>query len=118
MPFEKYIDVGFMMSQASFSSTQPDESAVEIPLRILEMAIENDSVSEFSRSQTPHKHCSLIRPIPLGLNIYGERGALSIGLAELKFASISIYGEDIGDKLLLIPLIGGEGVLCVIRHQL
>ncbi len=62
------------------------------------------SREEHEKAQQTSEYCSLISPIELELNLYGEGQALRIGLPELKFASILLHGEDIRDKLVLIPL--------------
>lgn len=62
------------------------------------------SREEHEKAQQISEYCSLISPIELELNLYGEGQALRIGLPELKFASILLHGEDIRDKLVLIPL--------------
>lgn len=62
------------------------------------------SREEHEKAQQTSEYCSLISPIELELNLYGEGQALRIGLPELKFASVLLHGEDIRDKLVLIPL--------------
>ena len=62
------------------------------------------NLEEKEKVQQISQYCSLISPIPLELNIYGEGQALRLGFPTLKFASVLLYGEDIRNEISLIPL--------------
>ena len=75
------------------------------------------SREEHEKAQRTSEYCSSISPIDLELNLYGEGQAFRLGLPELMFASVLLHGEDIRDKLVLIPLEWWQRILMHIPYR-
>lgn len=92
---------GYYLKGSYTDGTAVPASDIDVDILFVDSFLSGE---EHEKAQQTSEYCSLISPIDLELNLYGEGQALRRGFPELKFASILLYGEDIRDKLVLIPL--------------
>ena len=92
---------GYYLTGSYTDGTAVPASDIDVDILFVDSFLSRE---EHEKARQISEYCSLISPIDLELNLYGEGQALRIGLPELKFASVLLHGDDIRGKLVLIPL--------------